>query len=267
MRGVSGKRMAALAVILAVTVAFPLPSPASAGGEVFVKDDCHELIAVVPVPENRLAGQVPSRFRPLATAGMANVYVRTASCERLGVLGRELRPGLVAQASVELVSPDGRQNVDGVACCSWYILFWVTDNPDVAAWLREGTGLASKVQYVEDLSLTYDRATGGAYVFRAGPPTPSPFEIHAVAGVPAPHDHHIEFAYWAEKDGGAVKIHGTSDTLRFGTAAGAVLPQAGSDLAQLIGESAIFAFPFGSNSIGSGPEFKNFLPCGERCFP
>jgi hypothetical protein len=253
---------------MAAAVACVSSPPASAGEQVFVNDDCHELIAVVPVPEDRVAGQLPNRFKPAVTGGMANVTVRTASCGRLGIAGRDLRPGLVAQLSVDIASPDGLQNVNGVpVCCSWYILFWVTNNRDVAAWLRQGMGLATKVQYVEDLSLTYDRATGGSYFFHAGPPAPSPFEIRAVASVPSPEENHIDFAYWTEKDGGAAKVFGAHDTLRFGTAAGEVLPQPGSSLSKLIGARAAFGpDPFASNAIGSGPELKGFLACGEVCF-
>lgn len=244
------------------------PTPAlAAEGDAFVNDDCHELIATLPVPAERLAGQVPSRFRLAVTAGAVNVVVRAATCERLGVGGRDLRPGLVAQLSVEIASPDGGQNVDGFPCCSWYILFWVTNSRDVASWLRQGTGLGAKIQYVEDLSLRYDRVAGGRYLFHAGAPTPSPFDIAAVAAVPGPPDHQIEFAYWSEKDGGAVKVHGTHETLRLGTAAGEVLAQPGSALARLIGEQAAFGpDPVASNSIRSGSELKDFLLCGEQCF-
>jgi hypothetical protein len=263
-----------------------------------IKSDCHELIVLGgSLPPQFLADPdlvdplVPDRFKlaedPLLTdengRAMAGLVLRTSICGRLAlaegkhVIDSDPRPGLMAQFGIAIqppdgttADPDGYQNVDGVPCCNWYILSWVTNDRDVAAWLKEGSGLGSKARYVADLSLSYARATGGRYGFRAGDPAPSPFEVDGVAGRPVEQpQHHIAVGWWTEKDGGALKFFDEHETLTFGTSEGVVRPRAGSQMEALLGtsEARFGPDPVSSNGIALAETTKVLVPCGNQCHP
>lgn len=254
--------------------------------------NCHELIARLAVAEDAfhlVDDAVPERFEEMRDPldfDRAHLVVRSSVCERLALTDGEVvtdgdpGPGLQAQVGVEIQSPDGVQNLDNTfACCDWYTLFWVTDDRDVAAWLKGSSGLGAKARYVEDLSLTYNRVTGGPYGFHAGDPTPSPYDVAALAARPIDREHHIEIAWWIEKDDGALKFYSSHDDIQLGTAAGSVTPRAGSQLASLLSGSpsacaddpARFCFgpdPFASDGwTGDALQSKVFVACGGRCHP
>ena len=185
--------LAALA-IAACALAAPPASASSSASAATVLEDCHERFVVVPGVEKLVRERVPPQFelvrdprrRPL-------LAVLGARWERLTAGGatRATKFGFFA-AIIE--SPDGAgcqlrwpvlggAKPDLVPLCNVYSFFHPNSHPGVVSAFR-GLFPDSPVHYVPDLVFEegeFDLARRGApFRFRAGAPTPSPYEINAV---------------------------------------------------------------------------------------
>jgi hypothetical protein len=248
------RALAAALLVLALHAPSAGGSRATAGGRV-VLEGCQDWYAPIPASAADVRRHVPdldaSRHRMVGEdAGIATLVVRVFACRSVSVPGSRPRPTLGAQFGVTIESPDGTGQVLGTdACCNWYTFFWVTDNPGLAGWLKQGTGFADKVRHVKRLVYRHQTDAGSLTAtihFAAGVPTPSPFTLDATAAAPTGPwpDQDIAPNWWAESGRGTVKIANDVPGFRPYHASGEVSTRAGTQMAALFhGETRHFGTP------------------------
>jgi hypothetical protein len=249
-----------VAVAIALAVAAPAPSAAAdavAGG------GCREVNAFVervPAEAARVFLPEGGRYRlvePNATLGLAEVFVDMLACERFTV-GARTRPATYATVSITIEPPPG-----STGDVNFYLVSWVTDNPDLSAWLKDRTGLEERVRLVRDLVMRWDSLAGFApsFGFSAPFPSPTPFTASAVVRDPlAPVE--VRGNYWRETSAGTVRIetsHPAADN-RFGLSAGRVEVPAGSETERLLGGETVRDFEGVASDFSRARWQKDVVP-------
>ncbi|HVM40088.1 MAG TPA: hypothetical protein VM618_04815 [Acidimicrobiia bacterium] len=239
--------------LLAILAALLPMAPSGAGTPRFAERDaallegCRERFVIVAGDPQLVRARVPTEFE-LATnaAGRPLLYASAIRCERYTV-GASSAPTTAAAFAAMVRSPDGVGcasewpvvgDVKGDALsCNLYVLFAAYDNPSVVSWLRAGTP-DLPVHHVADLrfdeGVVEPSRLGVPLRFRAGRPSPSPFDIEAVVRerpVTAP----FTATFWARTRAGTVRIRFESDALALGDADGVLRPMPGTEMARVIG--------------------------------
>jgi hypothetical protein len=223
--------------------------PASAGTTSFATTaDCAEHQAFVDGDAAAVAARLPRGYEPVvdSSSGQPLLFVRALRCKAFA-LG-DTAPATMASFGIVVQSPDGRGCASGAPgfgslagdfppLCNWYTLFWLSDDPRVVTWLRDGTPDFPAV-YVPGLVFdlgAFDPAKGGApFHFQAPAPAPSPFTIDEV-GRNRPGALSVRGGYWANTSQGTVKLAFSTDDITTGDATGVVRAKPGSEMAELFG--------------------------------
>lgn len=218
-------------------------------------DGCHEIVAFIDVPseaEHVVRARVPSRFELYRTPyGSAQLSIVSRRCNTLGVAGGEARTTTEARLTAVVAPPPGSEATCPV--CNWYLLFWVTDNQEFNAWLKEGAGLGEdKVRHVRDLRHSFAPRLFPSENFASGAPkpTPSPFDVAARAADPELQPAGVPFVahVWASGDRRTAKFTARLDSIRFASAVGEVRPEPGSEMHRMLGGAdRSFESPAASN--------------------
>lgn len=260
--------MAAIALCaLTPAAAAEQPKPTAA-------TDCEEVNAFVEVPlsnvEPFLPTNAPSGKRYVATSpdrdlGLASVFVDGLRCGEAG-LGAKRLPLLYATVSISIDPPEGSTSsfAGSSPGPNFYLVSWVTTNPDFADWLRKGTGLQAQVTVVPKLSYEHSVVplVDPAFRFRAPPPSPTPFELSAMV------TEHVVYVpvianYWRETSEGAVRIETShlpdSSVNAFGTSSGRIdSTDSGSDLTKIFGGVSPLPF-YGLTSAFPGARWAKYV--------
>jgi hypothetical protein len=116
---------------------------------------------------------------------------------------------LYATVSISIDPPEGSTSslAGSPPGPNFYLVSWVTDDPDFGDWLRHRTGLGDRVALVPGLSYEHSPvpAVDPAFRFRAPAPSPTPFELSAAVSEQIVHVP-IVANYWRETSKGAVRI-------------------------------------------------------------
>ena len=238
--------LAAMAIAACAVV-----SPASAsssGPQIAVAEDCRDAVAVVPGVEERVRRRVPAQFELVRDPlGRPLLFVIASRCVRY-TAGSTTGPNTEGYYMAVIKSPDGggcmsRWPVVGgvkpdlLPLCNFYFLSGAFDNPDaVRAYRERFPGVA--LRYVRDLALETDKLDltrlGAPLHFRAGPPTPSPFELDAVTRE-NPVARPATFAFWTTSSSGIVGARLEFDQLALGQMDATVRAAPESEMAKLLG--------------------------------
>jgi hypothetical protein len=276
------RRLAWLVVVMVLVggaAAIPSVSANTSAAPRAVLEECRERYVFVPGEEEQILERVPDRYELVRNAfGRPLLYVSAIRCERYTVDGTT-EPTTVAAFAAIIESPDGggcasRWPVvgdvkpDARPYCNLYLLFAAYDNPAVVTWGRAGVP-DLPVLHVPDLEyrqrdLDLSRL-GAPFHFRAGWPTPSPFELDAIVRerpVEAP----ITASFWFTGSSGTVRFRFESDNLAFGEADGTVRPAPGSEMAEMFGTETPMPSAgttlFAGNRWRYGELTKELLPAG-----
>jgi hypothetical protein len=196
-------------------------------------EGCHEVHAVISAPAERVrqVGRVPDRFRLRGEQrGVGEVSVDTLSCDSIAVDGTAA-PTKFTVFEVLLDPPDW-VGVDP-CCASRYLFRLVTDNPNMARYLRQGSGVGPDViAYSPDLEQRFGPLVGttGSYFFS----TPD-YELDATVTDPEPAGVTTAVRWWHETPRGMANLHQWLDGVRLGPAVVQVTPRPGTLLAEMVG--------------------------------
>jgi hypothetical protein len=255
-----------LVVLMGLVGAAPGSPPVSANSSAApaaVLEDCRERYVFAPGEERRVRERVPAQYELVRDAfGRPLLYVSAIRCERYSV-NDTTQPTTVAAFAAIIESPDGSGcasrwlllgdvKPDARPYCNLYLFFSAYDNPAVVEWGRSLVPdlpvhhVPDLAYHQGDLDLT---SLGARFHFRAGPPTPSPFELDAIVRerpVEAP----ITATFWFNGSSGTVRFRFESDNLAFGWADGTLRPAPGSEMAELFGGES--PTPAAGNSLFAG---------------
>src|SRR4051812_9356494 len=244
------RRTCQLAVGVWMALAAPFAASASAESPSFIATGaCREHQAFVDGDATAVAARLPKRYTPLIdpSSGRPVLFVRALDCGAAS-LGDRTAPVRMASFGIVISSPDGRGCASGAPVvgalygeappvCNWYTLFFLANDRQVVAWLRDGTPDFPAL-YVPGLSFklgAFDAAQGGEPLHVDAPsPSPSPFTIDEVARE-RPGALSVRGGYWVDTAEGTVKLAFSSDTLTSGDATGTVHARPGSEMAALFG--------------------------------
>lgn len=239
--------LAPLTLTVAVTVT-ALAFGSSSSSSVAVLEDCRVRVLLVPGVEKRVRERVPKRFELVRDPlGRPLLAVAGARCEQWTVRART-KPTTFGFFAAMVESPDGggclaRYPVVGalrpdlLPVCNFYVLFGVLDNR-VAVRAFRSVVPDFPAYYVRDLFFDqegFDRTGLGApFRFRAGPRTPSPFELVATvrdgtAARPA------TLSFWFKGSSGTATFREQIGDFAPGQMEGTLRAQPGSEMAHLLG--------------------------------
>ncbi len=189
-------RLATLVIAAAlVTCATASPASATSSGPIAVVDDCLDAVVLLPGVEKRVRERVPSRFELVRDPiGRPLLFAFASRCHYT-VNGRTTQASTISGYFVALIqSPDGTGCMsrwpivgtlkpDLLPVCNFYFLSGAWNDPTIVSTYRAFSPDIA-ISYVPDLVFEQGRfdllRLGAPLRFRAGAPTPSPFELDAV---------------------------------------------------------------------------------------
>ncbi len=208
-------------------------------------NDCTEFAGLTFVPNENVAGLVPSGFEllHLTSESEAVVVVRVADCNSVRVKNGKARAGTVAQVGVTLAGPDDTSDINN------YTLWYVTDNRDLA---RELSKMGVPAEYSDDIGYHFSGGNGsGQFDITVSADEAPDFEVSGTAT--APTDPAVPFvaSWWYETCHGRVQMRTELPEIQFGASA-MTLNALESDLEEVVGDS-----PVGFPGLDSYNTFQN----------
>lgn len=244
--------VAALAAVVSPPTALAHDPDVRVQPGALVQQNCSEVFAFPEVPVHRItdSGLVPEGYPVRADSdGDAALLVTTHRCEYVTVDGRTVLDAIDSYVAVPIDPPNPAphgsflvpgEHIDAEGSLliplEYYLVQWVTTSPGQAAWLREKSGVGSRVNVVGDI------AYGSSGVFVPAP-APSPFRIDATVGEPGPLRWDPAVNLGADTGQGTVIIHGDHPygaDQRYGSAEGTITAlEPGSPLGKLLGTGPV----------------------------
>lgn len=217
----------------AAVITMCLSDPALAGGKDFSAsfDQCGEYVGIGLVPAEQARKLVPSEYELALYDESAQLVVRVASCAEVSVDGSKPGPARTAQIGVMLHGPDNSAHINN------YLLWFVTDSGKLHGKLQ-----AAGIQNGNDqqLLLTFEPigGSGGLRIDVSSPRFPA-YPLFGKASVPT--DPPISFVanWYADGRHGTLRMQTSFQALRFGAAELELMPEPGSQLAELIGADSL----------------------------
>jgi hypothetical protein len=202
--------------------------------------NCSELIGFGPVSQAAVAPLVPSGYTVVTFGpGTAGIVVRASRCEQAGLDDSPVRPVIVSQVGVAILSPDGSGDINN------YQLFYVTNDDDLAQALGR-TGVPALVDREMAYEFTPDQTghSGGLYVGVSPPGSPAYFETGNWNDPPPNSGAPVVANWWFNGPRGVVKMSTSIGSISYGPAALTVHTSKFSLLGTLLGGNTGSNFAF-----------------------
>jgi hypothetical protein len=215
-----------------------LATDASAGGDAWrdfdvAFDGCTEFAGIGFVPWANAEPLLPPGWTLAGDAVNAIVVVRVADCDSVAVNGLWPQPGTLSQIGLTVIGPDGDADIDN------YTLWYVTDHTQLHARL-----LLAGVDAVRECEIAYDfdpDGTGGGVLdIDVDPWWRAPdHELHGTAMVPTAPPTTFVARWWQEGWHGTALMRTEFPDIQFSEADMTLTTPAGSELADLIGDTTL----------------------------
>lgn len=188
---------------------------------------CAEFAGIGFVPAANARALMPAGYTLAGDTIDAIVVARVSRCDAISVDGHAPTAGTVSQIGITIVGPDGDADIDN------YTVWYVTDVGLLHGKLRSA-GLPTD----NDSGLSFS-FSNGALDIEATPPQAPEHEIHGTAVSPTAPAVPFVARWWSDVPHGTVLMRTEFPAIQFGGSTMTLTTPAGSDLADLIGDTSL----------------------------
>jgi hypothetical protein len=198
--------------------------------------DCLEYVGQINVPYEEARALVPEEYTLVGDAESGAILsTRAVQCEGISVNGGEATPSILTQTGIGIESPDGTGFINT------YLLWYTTNNHDLAVSLTRA-GIRS--HYVRHLEFTYtpdEGGAGGPFQVRNPHPAQPAYSIDGTLTEPSASDPGVFFVanWWEAGTHGEVLMQTVFPSLRIGGGSAILSTTQDSALRRLMGGGSV----------------------------
>jgi hypothetical protein len=198
--------------------------------------DCLEYVGQINVPYEEARALVPEEYTLLGDEESGAILsTRAVQCEGISVDGGEASPSILVQTGIGVESPDGTGFINT------YLLWYTTNNRDLAKSLTV-SGIPS--HYVPHLEFIYtpdEGGAGGAFHVENPHPAQPAYSIDGTLTEPSASDPGVFFVanWWQAGNHGEVLMQTVFPSLRIGGGSATLSTRQNSTLRVLMGGESV----------------------------
>lgn len=193
---------------------------------------CTEFAGIGFVSAANARALVPEQYELAGTAENAVIVVRVAECDKISIGGKPPKAGTVSQVGISVAPGDPTADINN------YTLWVGTDLGLLHGKLRS-MGVRSEL----DANLAYRFVPTlpgqGSLAISASPPMGPHYSVTGTAMVPTAPPVPFTATWWADTAHGPVRMRTAFPAIRFGEATMTLTTDAGSSLAELVGDTTL----------------------------